>query len=174
GGSITIYMGFAPITENLLNGKTVGEAPQLSPTYGQYDDGASVFNFYDNFAGTSLNTNKWSVVGSGGSVNNGLSISMPYGSTGDYILYSTSTFSPPIIAETLFSTSAFAENIRTYNPSLSTSNTQTNPAADPASSPVIDWSINSAGVGCWNAQQGDSSAYFASSTGNSNAANNWL
>jgi hypothetical protein len=60
----------------------IGEAPQLSSTYGQYDDGASVFNFYDNFAGTSLNTSKWSNVGSSGtagstsgiSVNNGLAL----------------------------------------------------------------------------------------------------
>jgi len=53
-----------------------GEAPQLSPSYGQYDDGASVFSFYDNFAGTSLNTNIWIAVTTGGSVtvNNGVTI----------------------------------------------------------------------------------------------------
>ena len=31
-----------------------GEAPSLSGTYGQYDNGANVFTFYDNFAGASL------------------------------------------------------------------------------------------------------------------------
>ncbi len=31
-----------------------GEAPQLSSTYGEYDDGANIFNNYWNFAGTSL------------------------------------------------------------------------------------------------------------------------
>ena len=30
----------------------IGEAPQLSPTYAEYDDGANVFNYYWNFAGT--------------------------------------------------------------------------------------------------------------------------
>ncbi|MGC8580666.1 MAG: hypothetical protein ACP5MB_11535, partial [bacterium] len=52
----------------------IGEAPQLSSTYAQYDDGASVFNFYDNFAGTSLNTSKWTVGTVTASVNNGLTI----------------------------------------------------------------------------------------------------
>ncbi|MBE5729864.1 hypothetical protein IHI26_00805, partial [Candidatus Parvarchaeota archaeon] len=52
GSSITIYMEFAPKTTNLFNGNTIGEAPQLSPTYGEYDDGVDVFNGYWNFAGT--------------------------------------------------------------------------------------------------------------------------
>jgi len=30
----------------------IGEAPQLSPTYGEYDDGASVFSLYSNFYDT--------------------------------------------------------------------------------------------------------------------------
>jgi hypothetical protein len=54
---ITIYLGFASKSTNLLSssGTTgIGEAPQLSPTYGQYDNGARVFNNYWNFAGTSL------------------------------------------------------------------------------------------------------------------------
>jgi hypothetical protein len=56
----------------------VGEAPTLSSTYGQYDNGNYVFLFYDNFAGTSLNTSKWSsFTGSSGAnitVNNGITI----------------------------------------------------------------------------------------------------
>jgi len=62
--SLTIYLGFASKTTNLLSssGTTgIGEAPQLSSTYGQYDDGASVFslysNFYDTLAGYSANRN---------------------------------------------------------------------------------------------------------------------
>ena len=61
-GKLTIYLGFASTSTNLLSSSGtsgIGEAPQLSSTYAQYDDGASVFNFYDDFAGTSLNTNKW-------------------------------------------------------------------------------------------------------------------
>ena len=77
--SLTIYLGFASKTTNLLSSSGtsgIGEAPQLSSTYAQYDDGASVFNFYDNFAGTSLNTSKWTAVTTGGSVtvNNGITI----------------------------------------------------------------------------------------------------
>ncbi len=52
--SLMVYMGFAPITTNLFNTATTGEAPQLSPAYGQYDTGASVFPYYWDFAGTSL------------------------------------------------------------------------------------------------------------------------
>ena len=39
---------------NMLNNITTGEAPQLSPIYGEYDNGAKIFNYYTNFAGTSL------------------------------------------------------------------------------------------------------------------------
>jgi len=74
--SVTIYIDFASLTTNLLSSSGIagiGEAPQLSSHYGEYDDGASVFNFYDNFAGTSLNTNKWTRSGTI-TVNNGLLI----------------------------------------------------------------------------------------------------
>jgi len=50
---LNLYMGFSQPSTNLFNTRTTGEAPQLSPTYGEYDDGASVFPFYQNFAGTS-------------------------------------------------------------------------------------------------------------------------
>ena len=53
--SITIYIGFASKSTNLLSssGTTgIGEAPQLSPIYGEYDDGASVFTLYSNFHDT--------------------------------------------------------------------------------------------------------------------------
>jgi len=63
---MTIYMGFASTSTNLFNGQSIGEAPQLSQVYGQYDDGNTVFNFYDNFAGSSLDTNKWNSYGSNG------------------------------------------------------------------------------------------------------------
>ena len=54
--TLTIYMGFANKTTNLFNNKTTGEAPQLSSTYAEYDDGANVFTNYWNFAGTALPT----------------------------------------------------------------------------------------------------------------------
>ena len=108
GSSETVYVGFASSTTNLFNTVNDGEAPQLTcsnpsdtascSTYAKYDDGADVFNFYDNFAGTSLNTNKWSVSsGLTYSVDNGISLtgSSQCGSG----LESTITFSSPIIVE---------------------------------------------------------------------------
>ncbi|MGC8662717.1 MAG: DUF2341 domain-containing protein, partial [Candidatus Micrarchaeia archaeon] len=106
--SITIYLGLASKSTNLLSntGTTgIGEAPQLSSTYAEYDDGASVFNFYDNFAGTSLNTNKWTAAVSGGSitVNNGVSLNSGTSSTSNYagLIYATSQNPSNIIIETL-------------------------------------------------------------------------
>ncbi len=46
GSSETVYVGFAPSTTNLFNNFNDGEAPQLSATYGEYDDGANVFIQY--------------------------------------------------------------------------------------------------------------------------------
>ena len=46
GSKQTIYMGFAPTSTNLFNNKTTGEAPQLSSTYAEYDDGSNVFYSY--------------------------------------------------------------------------------------------------------------------------------
>ena len=41
-------------TSSVVNGTTVGIAPQLSTTYGQYDNGANVFTYYTRFGGNSL------------------------------------------------------------------------------------------------------------------------
>ena len=74
---LTIYLGFASKTTNLLSnsGTTgIGEAPQLSSTYAQYDDGVSVFPNYWNFAGTSLPTG-WTSSGSDLTVDNGITLS---------------------------------------------------------------------------------------------------
>ena len=124
--SIDLYIGFASPATNLLSssGTTgIGEAPQLSPTYGEYDDGASVFNFYDNFAGTSLNTSKWtSGTDSGGTVtvNNGLTLTYNSGSAGGGWVASKYTFtqSSNLIWETnfnLYGTSNFNDvRVRFY------------------------------------------------------------
>ena len=66
--SITIYLDIFSSTTNLLSASGtfgIGENPLYSPVYGEYDDGASVFDFYDNFAGNSLNGNNWVYGGSG-------------------------------------------------------------------------------------------------------------
>jgi len=62
---------FGTFTDVAGNMAMAGEAPQLSPTYGQYDSGSWVFLFYDNFNGTTLSTN-WAANGASYSVNNGL------------------------------------------------------------------------------------------------------
>ncbi|MCL5675389.1 MAG: hypothetical protein M1611_02130, partial [Candidatus Marsarchaeota archaeon] len=89
---------------NLLSGSGtsgIGEAPQLSPSYAEYDDGNSVFNFYDNFAGTTLSS-KWVAGASGGiyTVNNGLSLNIPE-TTGDYVYIASASpvASQPVIVE---------------------------------------------------------------------------
>ena len=71
---ITIYADFLSGNAMSASGPT-GEAPQLSTKYGQYDNGASVFQFYDNFFGNSvvLDSN-WTSISSAYSVDNGLVI----------------------------------------------------------------------------------------------------
>ncbi len=98
GGSTTVYMGFVATTTRLLNGLVVGESPQLTPVYGQYDNGARVFDFYDDFAGTRLSS-QWSFASQGvpGSasritINNGLNLaSDPVAYTSATWIASTST-----------------------------------------------------------------------------------
>jgi len=66
--SVTIYLNIFPTNINLLSSSGsygIGENPKLSKIYGLYDDGPSVFDFYDNFKGTSLNGNNWVYGGTG-------------------------------------------------------------------------------------------------------------
>jgi len=54
-----------------------GEAPQLSTTYGQYDNGASVFSNYTDFSGTAFPSGWTAVSGTAGTdyaINNGLQL----------------------------------------------------------------------------------------------------
>ena len=78
-----------------------GEAPQLSSSYGEYDNGNSVFTFYDSFAGTSLSS-EWTVSTVGGgataTVNDGLTIQTTQTSSGIGI-FSSSSFAYPMVAE---------------------------------------------------------------------------
>ncbi len=71
-GFMAMFMDYAPLGSNILNNYSIGEAPQLSGVYGQYDDGSHIFNFYDNFAGTKLNTSKWIDTNSNYVVDNGI------------------------------------------------------------------------------------------------------
>ncbi len=71
--SITIYQAIYDTSVIAFNTTNTGEAPQLSTNYAQYDNGANMFNFYDNFAGTTLSS-KWTNSGITYSVNNGISM----------------------------------------------------------------------------------------------------
>ena len=51
---VNIYMGFAAKDRTLFNVSTTGEAPGLSPTYGEFDNGSLVFLRYADFRGSSL------------------------------------------------------------------------------------------------------------------------
>ena len=60
---LTIYLGFASKTTNLLSSSGtsgIGEAPQLSSTYAEYDDGAEVFPYYQRWGGLSALPSGWS------------------------------------------------------------------------------------------------------------------
>jgi hypothetical protein len=74
GGTLTIYMAFLSASTD-FDGNYWGDAPNLSPTYGQYDNGVNVFSFYDNFAGNTISS-AWNTAGAAGtySVNNGLTV----------------------------------------------------------------------------------------------------
>jgi len=105
--NITIYMYVGNSSANYYQQyyPYVGEAPQLSPTYAEYDNGNYVFNYYWNFNGTTLPSGFTSSNFCGSSntgtvtVNNGLTYSA--GSNYCQVLYySASTFSPPIVFET--------------------------------------------------------------------------
>jgi hypothetical protein len=99
GGMLTIYMVLTP-TGTEFDGNYWGEAPTLSATYGQYDNGANVFSFYDAFAGQQLSS-KWSTVvhSSGGTVtvNNGATFSAS--GSNDYVFVWSSAKPYPSIAE---------------------------------------------------------------------------
>jgi len=92
--SITIDMEVDPSLN--FDGNYWGEAPQLSPTYGQYDNGANVFNNYWNFAGTTVPSG-WTLQYNW-SINNGL-INSALSTTGFYYAYYSENYSPPIIED---------------------------------------------------------------------------
>jgi len=119
--SITIDMEVDPSLN--FDGVYWGEAPQLSPTYGEYDNGTSVFNNYWNFAGTSLPSGLNTIIEGGGSVtvNNGVELVPGNSTTG---VYSSATLTTPAIVETLTTSDGgtdsavfFSENDITSMPS---------------------------------------------------------
>ncbi len=96
---LSIYMDLYLPPYNLLNAQNTGEAPQLSPTYGEYDDGANVFTGYWNFAGSVIPSAFFTYTEPGAtvSVSNGLSINTGSGNAAGII--SNSGYAPPVISE---------------------------------------------------------------------------
>ena len=85
GSSETVYVGFAPTSTNLFNTVNDGEAPQIPcieegvtntskcSVYAEYDDGEYVFNYYVNYAGSSLPPGS-SFTGTKLIINNGMTL----------------------------------------------------------------------------------------------------
>ncbi len=87
-----ILMDFYPTDFNVFNNKITGEAPQLSSTYGKYDNGVNIFNYYTNFSGTSLPSG-WTTSSSlTATVSNGVKLASSAGS--QYLGYNTAVNSP--------------------------------------------------------------------------------
>ncbi len=62
--SVQVVLGCLPKSSFALSESGyMGESPTLSPRYAEFDNGWRVFNFYDNFSGTQLNSQLWSVNG---------------------------------------------------------------------------------------------------------------
>ncbi len=84
-------------SNNLLNAQTTGEAPQLSSVYAKYDNGENIFNFYDNFIGTTLNTALWNPLSytsdASYTINNGITFTLT-ASSNNIALYSLNTYNP--------------------------------------------------------------------------------
>ena len=72
-----LYLGLGSATTDFISSPAangIGEAPNLSSSYAQYDNGNSIFQLYDNFSGTTCNTARWSCVSSF-TINNGFNMS---------------------------------------------------------------------------------------------------
>ena len=93
-GQVVVGFSFAPKSSFLLSEEGfTGENPLLSSVYGEFDNGARVFDFYDNFSGTSL-TGQWAHSGTWTySVNDGIGITGIPGTGGG--IYSTAKFTFP-------------------------------------------------------------------------------
>jgi len=100
-----------------MDGVYWGEAPQLTSTYAQYDNGANVFNYYENFAGTSIPSG-WSTNSyTNAIVNNGLKINTNTAGQWAYFL-SSFAFNPQtnVLDFYAYATSASCAQFGWYSP----------------------------------------------------------
>jgi hypothetical protein len=93
GGWSNLTISFGPLSAfDLSPTGYMGEAPELSSSYGAFDNGAKVFNFYDNFGGNSLSS-AWQVHGGWNyTVANGFSVSSVPGDGAAVITDQTFTY----------------------------------------------------------------------------------
>jgi len=116
GGTLTIYMVFKP-TSTGFDGNYWGEAPKLSATYGQYDNGANVFINYFNGASSA----GWTISASAGQTSS-VPAGSPFGANalyansvnGDY-MYTTATLSSSVIIQYYTYTTGLGEFFFTTN-----------------------------------------------------------
>ena len=111
GSSETVYVGFAPTSTNLFNTANDGEAPQLTcpnpsntascSTYAEYDDGANVFNIYNNFEGTALTSHISTISGVSIGQNNGLQINITSTDSGTYYIMTNYDLVNPFVYQSL-------------------------------------------------------------------------
>jgi len=100
GGTLTIYMVFLSAASE-FDANYWGEAPNLSGTYGQYDDGANVFINYFNGASTT----GWTTSASAGQTSS-VPVGSPFGAnafyansaSGDY-MYTTAALNSSVIIQ---------------------------------------------------------------------------
>lgn len=100
----TILLVFTP-TDTEYDGVYAGEAPQLSPTYAEYDNGANVFLLYDNFEGPNI-SQVWSTAVQQSNenvlVSKGLTITPTRNNPSYFSIISSHTFSGPLSVDMLF------------------------------------------------------------------------
>jgi hypothetical protein len=96
--SSTIIMQVFPSFENLLSATGyLGEAPQLSPVYGEYFNAPKVFLYANDFAGTTYNHSIFEMVGNSANtitVNNGISFYSNQSSSTQITLWMLNTSFP--------------------------------------------------------------------------------
>ncbi len=101
---VSFYAVFYNTNAISKDNAVTGCEPKYTATYAQYDNGANIFNFYDNFAGTALSTN-YSSLNSGGSysVNNGLTISVSNVTPSWIHIFTNTKYNPSIIETYVYS-----------------------------------------------------------------------
>ncbi len=97
-----------------------GEAPQLSPSWGQWDNGPKVFPFYDNFAGTTLNSRWVTYHATGLSVSNTLNFDITGGAGVGNIQANLPASMQSTSVEVMFNMSQYGGTVNDASVGLST------------------------------------------------------